>query len=311
MSTEEALRISLMHLLSAMQANEQGIREAVDMEFLHDYRVAVRRARSMLSQIKHVFPDKVPYYLKQELHWLGTITGPTRNFDMYLLKFDSYMRELPPGLQNDLIAFQQFLRRHWKTEHEHLCQALDSKRYHKLINKLQHILENKTTQSHEAFNASKPARQVAGRRIWKLYKKVLKEGTAITEQSCDEDLHELRKTCKKFRYLIEFFHDYYSAKQIRKLLRTLKLLQDNLGDFQDLSIQITQLNQFAQDMHHEGLTDTKTIMAMGVLVEKLIARKKIVRANFNKCFQKFASPSKRMEFISALNPRFLSKGSFV
>ena len=301
LNAREAVQIILTYLLNVMQANEQGIRNAIDTEFLHDYRVAVRRTRSILGQIKQVFPDKVTDHFKQAFRWLGMITGPTRDLDIYLLTFDEYMRELPAGLQNDLLPFRHFLQRHWKVEHERLCKTLESSRYHKLIGEWQHALENKNFRTHTAINAEKPAKQVAHQSIWKLYKKILKEGMSITEQSRDEDLHELRKTCKKFRYLIEFFHDYYPDKQIKKALKTLKLLQANLGDFQDLSIQITQLNRFAQDMQNEGLAETKTIMAMGVLVEKLITRKQAVRAQFRACFREFTSPGKRTEFINALS----------
>jgi CHAD domain-containing protein len=311
LNTREALQILLTHLLSVIQANEQGIRAAIDTEFLHDYRVAVRRARSILGQIKQVFPDKVLAYFRQELSWLGTMTGPTRDLDMYLLKFDSYTQELPPGLQNDLIPFRQFLQHHWQVEHKQLCQALDSKRYHKLISEWQRVLTNKPDRSQAALNAIEPAKQVANQRIWKLYKRVLREGAAISEQSHDEELHELRKTCKKFRYLLEFFHDYYADEQIKKLIKTLKLLQENLGDFQDLSIQITQLIRFAQEMQDEGLAETKTIIAMGVLVEKLTARKEAVRAHFGECFKEFTSPSKRAEFTNALSPHHQPGGMSV
>lgn len=300
LSTWEAVQIVLTHLLGIMRANEPGIRDAIDTEFLHDYRVAIRRTRSILGQIKHVFPEKTLDYFKQEFYWLGTITGPVRDLDMYLLKFNAYMQELPSGLQNDLVPFRQFLQRHWQKEHARLNQALSSKRYHKLITEWERVLSNKNIQSHEIFNATKPAKQVAGQRIWKLYKKVIEQGMAINEDASDTDLHELRKTCKKFRYLIEFFYDYYSAEQIRKLIKALKRLQEHLGDFQDISIQIIQLNRFAQDMQNEGMAEARTIMAMGVLVEKLLIRKKTVREQFQEYFKEFTTSDKKTEFVNAL-----------
>src|SRR5262245_60850097 len=42
-------------LLRVLVANEPGLRANLDTEFLHDFRVAVRRTRSLLRQIKHVF----------------------------------------------------------------------------------------------------------------------------------------------------------------------------------------------------------------------------------------------------------------
>lgn len=298
----EATRILLNDLLNVLLINEQGIRDAIDTEFLHDYRVAVRRTRSVLTQIKHIFSDKELEYFKQEFYWLGVITTPTRDLDIYLLEFDNYTQALSPKLRDDLIPFQHFLCHHWKLEHTRLCEALNSERYQKLIRDWKKVLKRKSVQSPQAFNAKKPARQVANQRILKLYKKVLKEGDAIKTESPDEDLHELRKTCKKFRYLMEFFQNYYPADQINRLIKKLKLLQDNLGKFQDLCVQIQQLSEFAQQMQVEGLADTKTIMAMGVLVQELDTQKKTTRSYFNEQFRKFASPDTRMDFKTVFNP---------
>ncbi|MCP5246197.1 MAG: CHAD domain-containing protein [Burkholderiales bacterium] len=313
LNTWEAVQILLRHLLSAMQANEPGLRAAIDTEFLHDYRVALRRTRSILGQIKHVLPDRLLAYFKRELLWLSTMTTPTRDLDIYLLKFDDYRQELPAEFRHDLEPFRLFLLRHWKIEHARLCRALDTKRYQRLINKWQQIVINKNERSKnvtlqktspaETLNAAEPARRVAGQRIWKLYNRVLKEGGAITLQSPDEALHELRKTCKRFRYLIEFFHDYYSDKQIKELIKTLKQLQDNLGDFQDLCVQLEQLKAFAEQMRQEDMAGTKTIMAMGVLVEKLNARKVLVRAEFNQRFKMFGQAENKSAFVRALSPR--------
>ncbi len=309
LDTREAVITVLSHMFNIMQINEPGLRSAVDTEFLHDYRVAVRRIRSILGQVKHVFPDNVLAFFKREFSWLGKITTPTRDLDVYLLKFDGHVRELPLELQSDLAIFRVFLERHWKIEHDRMCRMLDSKRYQKIISEWQRVVVNSDILSEvpeieclqeEGAGAVRPARDVARLRIWRLYKRILKEGESITPQSPDDDLHELRKTCKKFRYLIEFFEDCYAGQSIKKLLKILKRLQDNLGDFQDLCVQIQQLKGFAEQMLQEGLADTKTIMAMGVLVEKLNDRKIAVRSEFAQCFKVFSEIDKESTFADAI-----------
>jgi len=317
-TTGEAVRLLLRQLFEVMQANESGLRDAIDTEFLHDYRVAVRRTRTLLSQIKHIFPAKQLDYFKREFLWLGQVTGPTRDLDIYLLKFDDYRNELPRSMQSHIAPFHEFLERHWQIEHALLCRKLDSKRYQKLIDKWRAILENnnnssqhirfKKTALHDTSNATKPARIVAGKTLWKLYRQVLKEDVAITLHSSDENLHELRKTCKKFRYMIEFFQDYYPNKSIKNLLNILKQFQDNLGDFQDLCIQTTQLNHFAEQMQQEGLANTKTVMAMGVLVEKLNTRKTRVRFEFDQHSKTFAQPDIKEAFSDLFKPQNQTKG---
>ncbi len=53
-------------------------------------------------------------------------------------------------------------------------------------------------------------------------------------------------------------------------------------------------------MRQEGLADTRTIMAMGVLVEKLNVRKVTARAEFAQRFKLFSQPDKKMAFVDEL-----------
>jgi hypothetical protein len=78
------------NLLATMRANEQGIIEDLDSEFLHDFRVAVRRTRSGLSLIKDVIDPETSNRFKDDFRYLGRITGPLRDLDVYLLMEDNY-----------------------------------------------------------------------------------------------------------------------------------------------------------------------------------------------------------------------------
>ncbi len=71
--------------LAAMRWNEAGLRADLDSEFLHDWRVAVRRTRCLLGQLKQVFPAGETRRLRSELGWLARLTGPLRDLDVFLL----------------------------------------------------------------------------------------------------------------------------------------------------------------------------------------------------------------------------------
>ena len=58
-------------LLDIMVANEPGMRADLDTEFLHDYRVSLRRTRSLLGQIKNVFPEDAVTHFRTEFQWLA------------------------------------------------------------------------------------------------------------------------------------------------------------------------------------------------------------------------------------------------
>jgi len=102
MRADKATQIIYQRLLDIIQANEAGTIANTDSEFLHDFRIAVRRTRAGLSQIKNTLPKKITARYADFFACLGQITGPTRDMDVYLLNYPQYKKALPLSLQQDL-----------------------------------------------------------------------------------------------------------------------------------------------------------------------------------------------------------------
>ena len=110
MRADKASKVIFRHLLQAMQVNEAGTIADTDTEFLHDFRVAVRRTRACLNQIKNILPSSVIIKHSAFFAWLGQITGPTRDLDVYLLNYEGYKAAIPLSLQEDIVALYPFLK---------------------------------------------------------------------------------------------------------------------------------------------------------------------------------------------------------
>ena len=290
---DAAVRRILRHLLDTLERNEPGTRADLDSEFLHDFRVAGRRSRSILSQIRQVFPVRVVERFRQELAWLNQVTGPTRDLDVYLLTFPDYQASLPPETRQYLEPLRAFLLSRQKTAHHQLRRALDSARYRRFKQTWRGFLESPLPPRTTLPNARRPALDVASERIWRLFRRTLAEGEAIGAESPPEDLHELRKTCKKLRYLLECFQSLYPPEDLARLIKALKALQNNLGVYQDLHVQITALQEFGEQMMDEKQAGAQTLMALGMLVEHLEQRQAEAREDFNSHFGKFADAKHR------------------
>jgi CHAD domain-containing protein len=293
---DQAIRIILHRLLDVMLANEAGTRTGTDTEFLHDFRVAVRRTRSALGQIKGVLPLPVLNRYKREFAWLGQITGNTRDLDVYLLTFDDYRNSLPASMQADIEALRDFLHRHWQIEHKALVRALDTARYRRLVSSWRTFLETPVKERSTLPNARRPVYEVACERIWRVYKRILKEGRAIEADTPAEALHELRKTAKKLRYLMEFFQSLFPSGKIKRLIGVLKSLQNNLGDFQDYEVQVHTLKRFSEQMVEENMAPAGTLLAMGMLIEGLERRQQQARQEFSERFSTFSLPDNQARF---------------
>ncbi len=300
-SVGEALRVILLHLLNIMEANERGVCSDTDPEFLHDFRVAVRRTRAALGQVKGGLPKEFLKRFRPEFAWLGAITGPTRDLDVYLLHYDTYRLSLAPKFHDKLDPLRRYLVGQQKKEQAALAGELAGERYGTLVREWRDFLERADTRT-MAVKATRPAKEAARGRIWKLYRRTLKEGEAIRGTSPPEQLHELRKTCKKLRYLLEFFQSLFPADEIGPLIKALKVLQDNLGAFQDLQVQSTFLRRISGEMGREAATPPGTLAAMGLLVAKLEEEQRKARQAFEKRFRRFSRPEHARLFKKLFSP---------
>ena len=220
MSSRQAMRQICRQLLETMEHNEQGIINDLDPEFLHDFRVAVRRTRSALGQVRDVLPPEVLQRAKKDFVWLGRITGATRDLDVYLLEREKYLTRLPEKLLAQLDQFFSDMARRRDMEQKNLAANLRSPEYMQLVDHWRAYLDG-PDHGEETPNSGRPVVELARELIRRRYKKVLKRGKAIKRSSPDEDLHRLRIQCKKLRYTLEFFSSLFPAAGIKQAVNCL------------------------------------------------------------------------------------------
>lgn len=290
-----ACKYVFSHILRILKLNEQGTIADTDSEFLHDFRVAVRRTRVGLSQVKHVLPEEVLAKYKDFFSWLGQITGETRDLDVYLHNFEQYKKKLPGTIRQSINPLQHFLAAKKQKSHQQLAKKLRSTKYLSTLAEWEEFLVSTPVKMPTEADAKLSIKELADKRIWKAFKNVIKEGEAIDRHSSPQALHKLRKSCKKLRYLLEFFQHLYPQHQINKLIQRLKQLQDVLGDFQDYEVQQENLQKFCEEMQTVN-TPNKTFLAMGVLIQDFENRKRKVKTEACLQFSNFKKSGNQNDF---------------
>jgi CHAD domain-containing protein len=281
-----------LHLVDDMKTNEPGIIDDIDTEFLHDFRIALRRTRSLLSLMKNVLPAESGAYFQKELGWLGSVTGPLRDLDVYLLEKDNYLDLLPKSLRSGMHCFFEQIESRRADEIKILQKHLASPRYANLIGDWRVFLEQPDSGLHDGAGADR-CRDFADRLILKRFNSFLRHGNAIDDSSPDKTLHKLRIRGKKFRYLLEFFKSFYDQKEMDAFLKHMKKLQDNLGTFNDLSVQQDMLTAELEALRGRNLESLRFAASLGGLVGILSEKHKAVRAQFESTYAAFAQPQVR------------------
>ncbi len=287
-SGREATCEILKCLHDVMRQNETGIRADWDTEFLHDFRVAIRRTRSALSQIKGVLPEDAVAHFKDEFRQLGRSTNRLRDLDVYLLEEETYRAMLPQSLQPGLDAVFSRLKSERRRALNDMVQVLDTPEYRGLMDSWTAFLQDEQFRT-EAYSGV-PAIALARKFIYKRFKQVRKRGQTIGDDTPDEALHYLRIDCKKLRYLLEFFASFFPKDKMNKLIGYMKKLQDNLGDFNDLSVQQQELMAYLNEVLSRSRRTDRLLCAaaIGGLIARLHSQQQVVRREFASAFAIYA-----------------------
>lgn len=282
---DHAATVLLRTLLETIERNLPGAIDDVDSEFLHDLRVAVRRSRSAQRQLKRVFPPEPLAHFREEFKRLQQITGAVRDLDVYLMDLGDAGEDLEP--------LRRLLLEHRKRERTRMVRLLESARTRNLLTEWAAFLDGLVASPEDDRPAAaSPVVDVAGNRIAKVYRRMVRDGSAIDDNSPAEDLHDLRKTGKELRYLLEFFSSLFPGKVVKPMVKSLKALQDTLGEHQDRAVQVEMLRSLRDELaaQHNG---PAALMAVGSLIDRLTAEQAEARSEFASRFADFSSSKQR------------------
>jgi CHAD domain-containing protein len=237
----EAVGRIVRTILEIAVSNVPGILEDLDTEFLHDYRICLRKIRSVLTLLKDVYPAEGTLRVRKILGDLARQTNRLRDLDVHLLAHDEYLGLLPPDFRPVMTEmFDDFSLERGKE----VRRTLPKIRTGGLL-----LLEMGKYFSGESVHEPSRASSLAVgplvfRSIYKRYRKIREIAAGIGAHTPDEAVHQVRIECKKLRYLMEFFGEFIPVEQGPALQKSLRRLQSRLGEFNDASVQQKSLMSY-------------------------------------------------------------------
>jgi CHAD domain-containing protein len=259
----------LLNELDTVEANVAGTISDVDTEFLHDLRVAVRRTRSTLKLAGDLLPAVTADRFAEEFRWLGDLTTPVRDLDTLLLGFDEMAAGVIGADSADLEPLRAYLSRRRAVERRKLNRGLRTARFLEIRRDWRRVLGDL-----DGRRQSITAATLAGDRIGRAWRRVVKRGVALGPRSQPEALHDLRKRCKELRYGLELFAFACRREPHERLVRDPKVLQDRPGEFQDAEGHRDLIRSYAEVMLADGAATAPTLLAMGELVGRFGVRQR-------------------------------------
>lgn len=284
-----ALGLILLGQLRIMEDNVDGIRDDTDNEFLHDFRIACRRSRSLLTQVRGVFPTRGAAPFRESFAWLSRITSPQRDLDVFLAALPGLADGLSGRHARALAPLRELLLNRRREEHERLVLGMDGARFREFLPQWRQYLGGFAGPRAPRAAATPTAMESANATLRRLYRRLLRNGTRCGVGTYSPVLHELRKDGKKLRYVLEAYRTLYPAAETDRIVRRLRKLQGVLGDIVDCHVQREWLRAWQHELLARADTDPSAAVAMTALGEHLDRLETSAQQGFMHRFGQFAA----------------------
>ena len=280
-----------------LRSHEHGVLEATDPEELHDYRVALRRARSVLWGGRRTFPAEERELLSALLSWLAGLTSVARDLDVVVEDLPRLLDRLPEGARRrGAGGLQRELSARQAQAHAALEVALQGARYPVLLRRWESLASGAVVGGGPPGpDADLPAGTVVARVLTRSLKKARRSGAVALASDDRNDWHRLRKDLKRFRYLLSGFGSLYPPGAARPVERDLARLQDVLGKLQDRHVQAALVEQ-------AGLAaGGRSALVAGALSDRLRRAEDTAHRKCHRAFREFDRSDVRAELAHLLS----------
>ena len=272
MPADRAVRRLLRLLLAMLRYNEDGIRRTNEAVYVHDFRVAVRRARVLVGQTRDVFPAADVQRFRKTLARLGRMTGDLRDLDVFILAAAATHREAAEPAMQPVSAFLREQRR----EHaRRLATVFEGAWYRTALKDWQVF----AAPARHLTPATPCIGGVISTRVADHCRALAEVSADRLAQADDEQLHALRIRCKKLRYLIDCFVEGFPGRPVKTTLKRLKRVQRTLGGLHDMSVQQGWLGRFQASAPELAGSGHTVVRALAEVRNCQAVRKQTLRDN--------------------------------
>jgi len=182
----------------SLTAGERALR-ARHLEVVHPTRVASRRYRTVLRDLKNLFNPEVAMVLEESLRWYAGVLGGVRDLQVGRVELSRLLDKLPDNGQARQArhVVEEYLSHRERAAAVALQIALDSHRYQRMIDQLSIWHEDQPVSTDRDDADIKGYLNRARRRVRRRLEEAADAGQP------EELLHDARKAAKRARYIAE------------------------------------------------------------------------------------------------------------
>ena len=214
------------------QTNLLGTLTSANQEFVHQFRVSLRRLGSLLEVFKPFLPDRFQRQWAKRLKVLSQVTGDIRDLDVMR---ESILRNDDPSAQAALSSVLVA----WEKARQEAQAQLERLSYGAPVLSFARELRELST---DDFPSNTP--RLAEKQFTELHRKALKRLAKTRKSPTLENAHGFRIALKHLRYACEFFAPVFDTEEMLQYAKSIAKLQDELGFVNDFHVALGRLQHW-------------------------------------------------------------------
>jgi triphosphatase len=236
MTAREAFRHIILNAFSHLTANDDCARRNLDIEGVHQCRIALRRLRSAFKIYRPLLRRKRIEPIEDSMRWLGNILGAARDLDVLQVELiEPAIAAI--GEAEHLAPLMASLAVKKTDAYKLVSEALGSARYRHLLIEVCALgyADDLGKSDADRPGLDQPLVELAASALSRAHKRLLKRGHGF-ETLSKVERHDVRIALKRLRYALDFFGGVFDDARKKKFNKRLARLQDDMGRMNDVAV---------------------------------------------------------------------------
>ena len=253
------MRVIFYQLLRQILFHKEQFLQTSSNEALHQFRVNIRKSRSLLQSIEQIFEDNIAKRFIDALKVIATATNHKRDLDV----FGEYLETLD-DLEAEFILEE--VERERMVEDDAMRVMMQGEMFENIMHEWAVVLKEDDVFFQGNF-AEMPLKASAALALVRRLKKMDVKLSRLDEAVALENFHEVRIEFKRLRYLLEYFGHYFHSTLFDETMDAAKKMQTLFGTLQDRDVQREILEKL--ESRDEFCEDVVIVRGIEQLIEEI------------------------------------------
>lgn len=259
--TQNGQNLAIYHFLEMQLQLFKGhfliTQASMDEEAIHQMRVAIKRIRTIQKLKKHInFPTIIDEDQYKAIKTIFGDSGQLRDLQIQQLLLSNYSKTL----KFSFVDLSDHLNSREKELTDRLNKTISDTDFSRFLEipepaASMEELDDKTNLENESLDFLK--------------KKVDNIRKLILTLDQDNYVHDLRKQVKQLFFILQFLKNHFPESQVSDFsLKTLKVVGEKIGDWNDRDVFLVMLNTFIEKKHDSYLLENAEYRILQYVLEK-------------------------------------------